>query len=73
MSVLHCNENPIYVFLFWELHDLSPNFLLLVKIFIDFWIRLHIYAKYIQRTVDSKNDAHICKKESELIQKDRSE
>jgi hypothetical protein len=22
----HCNENPIYVFLFWELRDLSPNF-----------------------------------------------
>ncbi len=29
-----------------------------------------MYAKYIQRTVDSKNDAHISKKESELIQKD---
>ncbi len=23
--VLHCNENPIYVFLFWELCGLSPN------------------------------------------------
>jgi hypothetical protein len=22
----HCKENPIYVFLFWGLHDLSPNF-----------------------------------------------
>jgi hypothetical protein len=22
----HCKENPIYVFLFWELHGLSPNF-----------------------------------------------
>ncbi len=22
----HCNENPIYVFLFWELRSLSPNF-----------------------------------------------
>jgi hypothetical protein len=22
----HCNENPINVFLFWELRDLSPNF-----------------------------------------------
>jgi hypothetical protein len=21
-----CKENPIYVFLFWELHGLSPNF-----------------------------------------------
>ncbi len=24
--LLHCKENPIYVFLFWELHGLSPNF-----------------------------------------------
>jgi hypothetical protein len=22
----HCNENPIYVSLFWELRGLSPNF-----------------------------------------------
>ncbi len=22
----HCNDNPIYVFLFWELRGLSPNF-----------------------------------------------
>jgi hypothetical protein len=24
--VLHCKENPINVFLFWELLGLSPNF-----------------------------------------------
>ncbi len=24
--LLHCNENPIHVFLFWELRVLSPNF-----------------------------------------------
>ncbi len=24
--VPHCNENPIYVFLFWELRGLSPHF-----------------------------------------------
>ncbi len=23
---MHSKENPIYVFLFWELHGLSPNF-----------------------------------------------
>jgi hypothetical protein len=23
---VHCKENPIYVFLFWELRSLSPNF-----------------------------------------------
>jgi hypothetical protein len=24
-SSLHCNENPIYEFLFWELRSFSPN------------------------------------------------
>jgi hypothetical protein len=24
--ILHCKENPIYVFFFWELRGLSPNF-----------------------------------------------
>jgi hypothetical protein len=24
--VVHCNENPFYVFIFWELRGLSPNF-----------------------------------------------
>ncbi len=23
---VHCNENPIYVFIFWELRGFSPNF-----------------------------------------------
>jgi hypothetical protein len=23
---VHCNENPIYIFLFWELRGLSPKF-----------------------------------------------
>jgi hypothetical protein len=26
MNSTHCIENPIYVFLFWELRGLSPNF-----------------------------------------------
>jgi hypothetical protein len=26
MWQMHCSENPIYVFLFWELRGLSPNF-----------------------------------------------
>ncbi len=25
-GTIHCKENPIYVFLFWELRGLSPNF-----------------------------------------------
>jgi hypothetical protein len=23
---MHCNGNSVYIFLFWELHGLSPNF-----------------------------------------------
>jgi hypothetical protein len=30
--ILHCNENPIYVFLFWELQGLSPNFDIYVSV-----------------------------------------
>jgi hypothetical protein len=26
LPITHCYENPIYVFLFWELRGLSPNF-----------------------------------------------
>ncbi len=29
---MHCNENPIYVFLFWELHGLTPNFRIHVSV-----------------------------------------
>jgi hypothetical protein len=29
---VHCNENPIYVFLDWELRDLSLNFHTLVSV-----------------------------------------
>jgi hypothetical protein len=25
-NTIHCNENAIYVILFWELRGLSPNF-----------------------------------------------
>ncbi len=25
MCTVHCKENPIYVFLFWELRGLSPS------------------------------------------------
>jgi hypothetical protein len=34
---LHCNENPIYVFLFWEFCGLSPNFNIRVSVS-DFYI-----------------------------------
>jgi hypothetical protein len=34
---MHCNENPIYVFLFWELRGHSPNFHIHVSVS-DFYI-----------------------------------
>jgi hypothetical protein len=30
----HCNENPMYVFLFWELRGLSPNFHIHVSVIV---------------------------------------
>ncbi len=35
VGVKHCNENPIYVFLYWELPDLGPNF------------HIHVYVSYL--------------------------
>jgi hypothetical protein len=32
MHGVHCNKNPIYVFLFWELRGLSPNFHIQVSV-----------------------------------------
>ncbi len=32
MEEVHCKEKPIYVFLFWELRGLSPNFLIDVSV-----------------------------------------
>ncbi len=31
-STVHCNENPMYVFLFWEFRGLSPNFHIQVSV-----------------------------------------
>ncbi len=32
LKIIHCNENPIFVFLFWELHGLRPNFQIHVSV-----------------------------------------
>jgi hypothetical protein len=37
---LHCNENPIYVFLFWKLRGLRPNFHIYVSVRIGPYIFL---------------------------------
>ncbi len=43
LDVQHCNENPINVFLFWELCGLSPNF------------HVHVSACVCQRFIDSQD------------------
>ncbi len=35
----HCNANPIYIFLFWELRGLSPNF------------HTHVSVSYLQYSI----------------------
>jgi hypothetical protein len=49
---LHCKENPIYIFLFWELRGLSPNFnihLSVSDLFIP-RIRPHIWLQQNRQT-----------------------
>jgi hypothetical protein len=41
--IAYCNENLIYVFLFWELRGLSPNF--------NFHIHVSVSDLYIPRAV----------------------
>jgi hypothetical protein len=40
LACIHGKENPIYVFLFWELRCLSPNFRIHVSV-------LHLYIPRI--------------------------
>ncbi len=52
-GIEHCNENPIYVFLFLELRDLSPNFHIHVSVsdlYIP-WIGPHISCSRIGRSI----------------------
>ncbi len=49
----HCYENPIYVFLFWELHGLSPNFHIHVSVSDLYILRIgpHISCYRIGRSI----------------------
>ncbi len=50
---MHCEEIPIYVFLFWELRGLSPNFHVHVSVS-DLYIPkigLPIWLQQIRQTV----------------------
>ncbi len=42
LGELHCNENPIYVFLFWELPGLSPDF------------HIYVTVSYLYITIDPR-------------------
>ncbi len=45
--MLHCNENPVYVFLFWDLRGLSPNFHIHVSVSVLYIPRIgpHIFLQ----------------------------
>ncbi len=47
----HCNENPIYVFLFWELRGLSTNFHFHVSVSVLYILRIgpHVSCSRIGR------------------------
>ncbi len=48
---IHCNENPVYVFLFWELRGLNPNFHSHVSDLYSPRIGLHISSSRIGRPI----------------------
>jgi hypothetical protein len=51
-SSIHCKENPVYVFLFWKLRGLSPNFHFHVSLR-DLYttiISLHIFLQQNRQT-----------------------
>ncbi len=49
----HCHENPIYVFLFWELRGLSPNFHIHVSVSDLYILRIgsHFSCSRIRRSI----------------------
>jgi hypothetical protein len=56
-TILHCNENPIYIFLFWELRGLSPNIHINMSVMSDSYIpRIgpHIFLQQ-NRQIDDGN------------------
>jgi hypothetical protein len=46
LGFAHCNGNPIYVFLFWKLRGLSPNFYIHVSVR-DLYIYIPRIGPYI--------------------------
>ncbi len=51
--IIHCKENPIYVFLFWELRGLTPNFYIHVSARFIFSQDRHISLQQNRQTMQS--------------------
>ncbi len=60
----HCNKNPIYVFLFWELRGLSPNFHIHVSVSHLYIPRIGPHKYFLQpnRQIDrgNRSQTHEC-------------
>ncbi len=56
----HCNENLIYVFLFWELRGLSPNFYIHVAVSDLYTPKIgpHSSCSRIGRSMEGKYKSH---------------
>ncbi len=55
----HCNENPIYVFLFWELRGLRPNFHIHVSVRDLYIPRIGPHAYFLQQNRQIKTWEYI--------------
>ncbi len=64
---IHCKEIPIYVFLFWELRGLSPNFHILVSVSYSYIPRIGPYISLQQNrqtdlgNIKNLSQIHECK------------
>jgi hypothetical protein len=63
--LVHCNKNPFYVFLFWELRGLSPNFYMSVSDLYIPTINLHVLLQenmYVDRSWEyiNRSQTHEC-------------
>ncbi len=55
-STTHCNENPVYVFHFWELRGLSPNFLIHLSVSELYIPRIYTLHEHVRLQQNRQTD-----------------